>query len=74
MWRINESEEAIGEEVVEADHPGNWMELQETIMSKSNKVEFISNCFLLFIKQYILNIIVKKFLDVDALSDWMNAE
>ena len=74
MWRINDSEEAIGEKVVEADRPGSWMELQENILSKWNKVEFIYNCVLSFIKQYIFNIIVKKFLDVDALSVWMNAK
>ena len=43
MWRIQDSEEAIGEEVVEADHPGSWMELPEKILSKWNKVEFIFN-------------------------------
>ena len=29
--------------------------------------------FLSFIKRYIFNIIVKKLLDFDALSEWMNA-
>ena len=42
MWRIQDLEEA---EVVEADHPGIWMELPEKISSKTNKVEFISNGF-----------------------------
>jgi hypothetical protein len=46
MWRIQDSEEAIGEEVVKADHPGSWMELSEKILSKWNKVGFISISFL----------------------------
>ena len=47
MWRINDSEEAIGEQSVEGDPPGSWRELQEnTILSKWNKVEFIPNSFL----------------------------
>ena len=33
-----------------------------------NKVEFIYNCFLSFIKQYIFKMIVKKLLEVGALS------
>ena len=45
-WRINYSEEAIGEQMVEGDPPGSWKEVQEnTILSKWNKVEFISNRF-----------------------------
>ena len=36
---INFSEEAIGEEIVEADHPGSWQKLQEKMLSKWNKVE-----------------------------------
>ena len=73
MWWINYSEEAIGEEVVEADHSGSWRKLQEKILSKWNKVEFIYNCFLSFIKQYIFKMIVKKLLEVGALSYWVNA-
>ena len=42
MWRIQDSEEAIGEEVVEAEHPGSWMELPEKILSKWIKVELFS--------------------------------
>jgi hypothetical protein len=34
MWRRNDSEEAIGEEFVEVDHAGSWMEFQEKILSK----------------------------------------
>ena len=34
MWRINDSEEAIGEQVLETDHPGSWQKLQEKVLSK----------------------------------------
>ena len=37
------SEEAIGEDVVEADHPGIWHKWQEKILSKWNKVKLIYN-------------------------------
>ena len=73
MWWIKDSEEAISEEVVEADHPVSWMELPRRYYSKWNKVELIPYCFISFIKQYIFNIIVKKLLDVDAVSDRMKS-
>ena len=38
-------EEAIGEEVVEADHPGSWRKLQEKMLSKWNKVELFSQIY-----------------------------
>ena len=44
-WTINFSEEAIGEEVVEADHPGSWRKLQEKMLSKWNKVELFSQIY-----------------------------
>ena len=44
MWRINDSEEAIGEQIMDLDHPGSWKELHEnTILSQWNTIEFISN-------------------------------
>jgi hypothetical protein len=38
-------EEAIGEKVVEADHPGSWRKLQEKMLSKWNKVELFSQIY-----------------------------
>ena len=35
MSRINDSEEAVGEQIMDWDNPGSWKELQEnTILSK----------------------------------------
>ena len=61
MWWEQESEDVIGEEVVEADHPGSWMELPEKILSKWNKVV---NLFLFVFSHLWNNIYLTLFLKI----------
>ena len=71
MWGRNDSEEAIGEEVVEveAEHTGSWRKLQEKILPQWHKVEIISSCLLHFKTIWIKVLLLKKLLEVYGLSD-----